>query len=123
MPSGTYLIFVKSKNSCGSSLPFVKTLYLPTLPCDFPWALSVSPNPSSENITISVKDSEQQEISAYFLGILRLKDLSGNLRLELQNVTRGDQINLSNLQNGLYKVEFIIENQVLSTLLLKNNGI
>ena len=95
-----YDISVEAVNSCGVSTQSHANAYVP---CDGFYMLS--PNPASNNITISSDQrkaaSEQKTFSE-----IRIYDLAGNLKkLTKYNKVRSAGISISDLSNGIYTVE------------------
>ena len=67
-----------------------------------------------KNIGIIDDDHIQVQLSKEYSSFyqLRILDLYGNLVLELSKYKSGESINISNLSNGIYIAEVLINNQV-----------
>ncbi len=66
----------------------------------------IYPNPADDHIQVQLS----KEYSSFYQ--LRILDLYGNLVLELSKYKSGESINISNLSNGIYIAEVLINNQV-----------
>lgn len=98
-----YGITVTQTNSCGTSPSTYKSVYVP---CNNTY--SVSPNPASENITVSPDDTENLSLMATTFDELRLYDFQGTLKkYQKFNKATTATMNTKGLKSGTYIIEII----------------
>jgi hypothetical protein len=70
---------------------------------------TVSPNPATDDVTISTDESKKQSINTTFSEV-RIFDFSGNLKKSRKyNKVKSATVNVSDLKNGNYTIEIIEE--------------
>ncbi len=98
-----YAIEVEAVNACGTSAKSYKGVFVP---CEEEFFM-MSPNPASDEVTISSKQLSSSNPKKTFSEV-RIYDLSGNLKkFRKYNKVNSGSINISDLQNGNYSVEII----------------
>jgi hypothetical protein len=100
----SYSISVQAKTCNVNSALTYKDVYVP--PCDNFYM--VSPNPASNDITVSINESGTQSASNKTFDEVRIYDFQGNLKkYQPFNKSKAGNLNISGLPNGTYFIEII----------------
>lgn len=119
---GTVIISVSAQNACGTSSIYSITKDLAHLDCwDDPRKLVVYPNPTSASITLKFLNSYDEEVTAV-TGNFFITDEYGNTVLLGTIEYNLTEIEIQNIQNGLYHIIYQNATSNLSTTFLKNHG-
>lgn len=78
--------------------------------------MAIAPNPTTSVITVEIIAPISSEFTP---GIIQIMDIYGNLKAEKILDTSVDIIDVTTLNNGLYRISFIDGQIVLSTLFIK----
>jgi hypothetical protein len=78
--------------------------------------MAIAPNPTTSVITVEIISPISSEFTP---GIIQIMDIYGNLKAEKILDTSVDIIDVTTLNNGLYRISFIDGQIVLSTLFIK----
>ncbi len=109
--SGNYLLTLKVSNQCGDTLTFSDSVFVPSiiaLKGEINSAIQIYPNPFSDKIHLKGHKSERFEI----LNIHGQCQFSGTMK------SAKDEINLSQLESGVYFLRVFSANNLESTLKL-----
>lgn len=110
-------IKVKAGNVCGESSFFSVSTTLPNpLVPECGKHMAISPNPTTSVITVEIISPISSEFTP---GIIQIMDIYGNLKAEKLLDTSIDIIDVTTLNNGLYRISFIDGQIVLSNLFIK----
>ena len=122
-------IFCKSVSVTGSCYPGLQLLpskYSCDLGLTLPLTLNVSPNPSSDRITISLKDQELEETRANNLiniddekEMLTITNSIGFIVIQQQYCDDNLSLDISNLSKGIYTATIIKGDKKYSTKFIK----
>jgi beta-glucanase (GH16 family) len=117
LPDRVAKVSVKAGNACGESSFFSvsTTLPDPIVPgCGK--HMMISPNPTTGFITVEIVSPY---VSLFTPGIIQITDIYGNIKVEKALEINFDVIDVTTLNNGLYRISFIDGKIVLSTLFIK----
>jgi hypothetical protein len=70
---------------------------------------SVSPNPATSMLTISMPDAWKNKEK-----VIQLTDIAGRILLEKREITEGGVFAVDNISNGLYLMKITVDNQVFT---------
>jgi beta-glucanase (GH16 family) len=110
---------VSAVNGCGESGILSVTKKMPKIPgCHHPWG-KLSPNPSTGIVKVEIfKDEQLMEI---YSGKIFIYDSFGSMVYLTELTMNGEEINLSNLENGVYKLTVINELEIVQMNFIKSN--
>jgi len=108
--SGTYYFGVQIQNNCGTGQIFSITK---SITCNFTPRLTLSPNPSSESLTIETSDQSS-------FTQLKIIDKTGVVRkLAKYSPTQKTTLNISDLPIDIYRVQVLINNEWRTATFIK----
>ncbi len=108
--SGYYQLVVRAENTCGTGDYTGTSLYVYDSR-----SLSVSPNPGSGEVTLSIESSDEKELLALKEWNLEIYSSDQSLKEKKDKITGKEyKINTSDWEEGIYYVKVLLDDEILT---------
>ena len=108
--TGCTYVRVRPQNSCGTGS--WKTTGISVEPCGGGgWGMMVSPNPANSYLEVSLTNEDEKKLQLTYT--LQLIDVMGNTIIKTSITEGKQQLNISDLKEGVYKVIIQTEDELL----------